>query len=187
MITATQRFCISLGCLNIVLSPRISLQGISKVYSWKQKVPECKIWKWWNVTSLGEKSDLTFDCNWDDHRRAWNIVYKLSSIETSILDSLISIIWLLNVSMRSINKETRLFFGENRLSGDFVFQKEQITLWWKCHTFLVIFTWFETLKTLSFYAQRTGKFFGEYYLFDHYDRLYFDDEIFSVIDSNRFV
>lgn len=80
MITAIQRFCISLGYLNITLLPRISLQGISKVYSWKQKVPECNILHWWNVTSLGGKSDLTFDCNWDDRRRAWNMWATIQTI-----------------------------------------------------------------------------------------------------------
>lgn len=122
----------------------------------------------------------------------FGLQYKLSTIDTSILDSWISIIWQLNVSMRCINKETRVFFGEHRLSCDFVrrefrFQKEEISLWWKCHTFLVAFTWFETLLSSSFYTQETGKFFGEYYLFDHYDRLYFVDEIFSISDSNIFV
>lgn len=46
--------------------------------------------------------------------------HKLSFIDTSILDSWISTLWILNVSFRRINKETRLFFGENLLRGYFV-------------------------------------------------------------------
>lgn len=100
-------------------------------------MPECNIWHWWSQTLCLIVIETTAE-----ELGTCGLQYKLSFIDTSILDSWISIIWLLNVSMRCINKETRLFFGENILSGDFVsenivFQKEQITHWWKCHTFLV--------------------------------------------------